>query len=113
MTQKLTTYFTALVIMLACFLSEAHCQPLPATPQPQHVVEHDPGAWAVTTGFTSTLTGAFSKPWIGFAAGTAVAVFGNMQDSTHAHQNMVGGIAGAAGGYLITKTLKHDWHHKR
>ena len=83
--------------------------PLPSAPTP-HPVELDAGAWAATTVFTSTLTGAFTRPWIGFAAGTAVAVFGNgLQNSHNAHVDMLGGIAGAAVGYVIIKTLKKDW----
>jgi uncharacterized membrane protein YfcA len=103
-----------LLAMIAALLLcvAAQCTELPAAPQPQHVVEHDPGAWAFTTGFTSTLTGAFTKPWIGFAAGSAVAVFGNLQDSNHARQNMVGGIIGSVAGYAIIKTLRNDWHKK-
>lgn len=72
-------------------------------------VEHDPGAWAFTTGFTAGMVGTFTRPWIGFAAGSAVGVLSNLQDSNNARQNMVGSIAGAAVGYVVIKTLKHDW----
>jgi hypothetical protein len=36
-----------------------------------------------------------------------------VQDNKNARQNMVGGIAGTAGGYLPIKTLKRDWHRKK
>jgi hypothetical protein len=36
-----------------------------------------------------------------------------LQDSNNARQNMVGGISGAVGGYLLIKTLKRDWHRKK
>lgn len=94
------------VILLGVLVGIGHCQ----TPKP---VEHDPGAWAATTVFTSTVTGSFTKPWVGFVAGTGVGVLSNLQDSTHARQNIVGSVAGAAVGYVIIKTLKHDWNHRR
>jgi hypothetical protein len=50
---------------------------------------------------------------VGLTAGLVVAVAPNLQDSKNAHQNMVGGVAGAAAGYLIIKTLKHDWKHNK
>ena len=85
---------------------------LPSAPTP-HPVERDPGAWAFTTGFTAAGVGIW-KPWVGLAAGSAVAIFGNgLQNSHNAHVDMLGGLAGAAAGYLIIKTLKHDWHGKK
>ena len=81
---------------------------LPSAPK---AVEHDPGAWAFTTGFTSAGVGIW-KPWIGLTAGLVVAVAPNLQDSKNAHQNRGGGIAGAFAGYVIIKTLKRDWKHK-
>ena len=104
---KITAVILMLVLSSICWGA-----PLPATPQP-HVVEHDPGTWAFTTGFTSVVVGTFTKPSYGLAAGIAVGILGNLQDSTHAKQNMVGGVAGAVGGYLIIKTLKRDWHRKK
>jgi LytS/YehU family sensor histidine kinase len=83
------------------------------SPSPPRPVEHDPGAWAFTTGSASAMTGTFTKPWIGLAAGVTIGVAANLQDSNNARQNMVGGIAGAVGGYLIIKTLKRDWHRKK
>ena len=83
---------------------------LPPSPRP---VEHDPGAWAFTTGSASTLTGTFTKPWIGLATGVTVGVAANLQNTNHARQNMVGGVAGAVAGYLLIKTLKHDWHSRK
>jgi hypothetical protein len=82
-------------------------------PSPPHLVEHDPGAWAFSTGFASAITGTFTKPWIGLAAGVTIAVAANLQDSNNARQNMVGGITGAVGGYLLIKTFKRDWHRKK
>lgn len=99
------------VILILALTSLCWSAPLPNAPVAQHTVEHDPGAWAFTTGFTAGLTGTFTKPWIGLAAGVAVAVLPNMQNSNNARQNMVGGIGGAAAGYLIIKTLKNDWKH--
>ena len=87
--------------------------PLPNAPTPQKSVEHDPGAWAFTTGFSSALVGTFTKPSIGLGVGVGIAVLGNLQNSNNAHQNMAGGIAGAVGGYLLIKTLKRDWHSKK
>jgi len=95
---------TVLILALASICWGAD---LPSTPTP---VEHDPGAWAFTTGTTAATIGIFAKPWIGFAGGVAVAVFPNLQNSNNARQNIVGGIAGAAVGYVIIKTLKKDWH---
>ena len=91
------------MVALGVLTGEAHCQTLPRP------VEHDPGAWAFTTGFTSTLTGTFVKPKYGLMAGVAIAVLPNLQNSNNAHQNMVGGIIGAGVGYVVIKTLKHDW----
>jgi uncharacterized membrane protein YccC len=83
---------------------------LPATPQPQASVEKDAGAWAFTAGTAATGIGAFTRPWIGFVAGTTIAVFGNgLQNSHNSHVDMLGGIGGAAVGYVIAKTLRHDW----
>lgn len=105
----------ALWFLAACAVAlltdEAHCTALPNAPAPQHVVEHDPGAWAFTTGFSSAVTGTFTRPWIGFAAGAAIGVFSNLQDSNNARQNMVGAVAGSAVGYVVIKTLRRDWHH--
>ena len=97
------TFVLILALASMCFGAE-----LPSAPKP---VEHDPGAWAFTTGFTSAGVGIW-KPWIGLTAGLVVAVAPNLQDSKNAHQNMVGGIAGAFAGYVIIKTLKRDWKHK-
>lgn len=80
--------------------------------RPQHIVEHDPGAWAVTTGFTTVVTGTFTKPWVGFAAGVTIGVASNLQDSNHARQNIVGAVIGSAAGYVLIKTMKHDWSRK-
>ena len=98
------TFVLILALASMCFGAE-----LPSAPKP---VEHDPGAWGATTVFTTTVTGAFTRPWIGFAAGVVVAVAPNLQDSRAAHQNMVGGVVGALAGYVIIKTLKRDWKHK-
>ena len=98
------------VILMLSLCSLAWGAPLPDAPKP---VEHDPGAWAFTTGFTSAVVGTFTKPSYGLAAGVAVGVLGNLQDSTHAKQNMVGGIVGAVAGYVIIKTIKRDWHRKK
>jgi hypothetical protein len=54
-----------------------------------------------------------TKPWIGLAAGVTIGLAANLQDSNNARQNMVGGISGAVGGYLLIKTLKRDWHRKK
>ena len=97
------TFVLILALASVCLGAE-----LPSAPK---AVEHDPGAWAFTTGFTSAGVGIW-KPWIGLTAGLVVAVAPNLQDSKNAHQNMVGGVAGAAAGYLIIKTLKRDWKHK-
>ena len=97
------TFVLILALASMCFGAE-----LPSAPKP---VEHDPGAWAFTTGFTSAGVGIW-KPWIGLTAGLVVAVAPNLQDGKNAHQNMVGGIAGAFAGYVIIKTLKRDWKHK-
>ena len=99
---QMKTIATILILALG---SLCWGESLPATPKP---VEHDPGAWAITTG-TVAVAGGIYKPWVGLAAGSAWAVFGNMQDQRAAHQNMVGGIAGSVAGYLIIKTLKKDW----
>ena len=97
---------TIATILILALGSLCWGESLPATPKP---VEHDPGAWAITTG-TVAVAGGIYKPWVGFAAGTAVAVFGNgLQNSHNAHVDMLGGIAGAAVGYVIIKTLKKDW----
>ena len=100
---------TAVILMLS-LCSLAWGAPLPDAPK---TVEHDPGTWAFTTGFTSAVVGTFTRPAYGLAAGVAVGVLGNLQDSTHAKQNMVGGIVGAVAGYVIIKTIKRDWKHKR
>jgi hypothetical protein len=100
---------TAVLLILALAGAAMGVEP-PSSPHP---VEHDPGAWAFTTGSASAMTGIFTKPWIGLAAGVTIGVAANLQDSNNAHQNMVGGIAGAVGGYLIIKTLKRDWHRKK
>ena len=98
------TFVLILALASMCFGAE-----LPSAPKP---VEHDPGAWAFTTGFTSAGVGIW-KPWIGLTAGLVVAVAPNLQDSKNAHQNMVGGVAGAFAGYVIIKTLKRDWKHNK
>jgi len=100
---------TAVLLILA-LASAAMGAELPSSPRP---VEHDPGAWAFTTGVGSAITGTFTKPWIGLAAGVTIALAANLQDSNNARQNMVGGISGAVGGYLLIKTLKRDWHRKK
>jgi LytS/YehU family sensor histidine kinase len=100
---------TAVLLILA-LASAAMGAELPSSPRP---VEHDPGAWAFTTGFASTITGTFTKPWIGLATGVTIGLAANLQDSNNARQNMVGGIAGAVGGYLLIKTFKRDWHRKK
>jgi hypothetical protein len=100
---------TAVLLILA-LASAAMSAELPSSPRP---VEHDPGAWAFTTGFGSVITGTFTKPWIGLAAGVSIGLAANLQDSNNARQNMVGGISGAVGGYLLIKTLKRDWHRKK
>jgi hypothetical protein len=100
---------TAVILILALAGTAVGAE-LPSSPRP---VEHDPGAWAFTTGSASAMTGTFTKPWIGLAAGVIIGVAANLQDSNNARQNMVGGIAGAAGGYLLIKTLKRDWHRKK
>jgi branched-subunit amino acid ABC-type transport system permease component len=98
------------VLLILALASVAVGAELPSSPRP---VEHDPGAWAVTTGFASAITGTFTKPWVGLAAGVTIGLAANLQDSNHARQNMVGGIAGAVGGYLLIKTCKRDWHRKK
>jgi hypothetical protein len=98
------------VLLVLVLASAALGTELPASPHP---VEHDPGAWAFTTGPVAVITGTFTKPWIGLAAGATIGVAANLQDSTHARQDMVGSLAGAVGGYLIIKTLKHDWHRRK
>jgi LytS/YehU family sensor histidine kinase len=98
------------VFLILALASAAMGAELPSAPRP---VEHDPGAWAFTTGFASAMTGTFTKPWIGLAAGVTIGIAGNLQDSNHARQNMVGGIAGAVGGYLLIKTLKRESHRKK
>ena len=100
---------TAVLLVLA-LASAAMSAELPSS---AHAVEHDPGAWAYTTGFASAITGTFTKPWIGLAAGVTIGLAANLQDSNNARQNMVGGISGAVGGYLLIKTLKRDWHRKK
>jgi LytS/YehU family sensor histidine kinase len=100
---------TALLLILA-LASSAMGVELSSSPR---LVEHDPGAWAFTTGCASAITGTFTRPWIGLAAGVTVGLAANLQGSNNARQNMVGGIAGAVGGYLVIKTLKRDWHRKR
>ena len=97
------------MVALGVLTGEAHCQTLPEAPRASTPGEHDPGTWAFTTGFTSTLTGTFVKPKYGLMAGVAIAVLPNLQNSNNAHQNMVGGIIGAGVGYVVIKTLKHDW----
>ena len=95
------------VVLILALASVCWGAELPSAPKS---VEHDPGAWAATTAFTSELTGTFVKPKYGLMAGVAFAVLGNMQNSNNAHQDMVGGIGGAVAGYLIIKTLRGDWH---
>ena len=102
----LRAYFMMIVVIVGVLIGEARCQqPKPA--------EHDPGAWAFTTGFTSSVTGTFTRPWIGLAAGIGLGVAANLQNSNNARQNMVGSVIGSVAGYAIIKTLKHDWHHRR
>jgi len=108
---KATKAYMAVFYLTAC-IGLAYSQTLPSAPASQHIVEHDPGAWAFTAGFTSSLTGTFVKPGYGLAAGIAVAVLPNLQNSNNARQNMVGGIIGAGAGYVIIKTLRGDWRHK-
>jgi branched-subunit amino acid ABC-type transport system permease component len=98
------------VLLILALASAAMGAELPSSPRP---VEHDPGAWAFTTGFASTITGTFTKPWIGLATGMSIGFAANLQNSNNARQNMVGGIAGAVGGYLLIKTLKRDWHRRK
>ena len=98
------------VLLILTLASVAMGAELPASPRP---VEHDPGTWAFTTGSASTITGTFTKPWIGLATGVTIGLAANLQNSNNARQNMVGGIAGAVGGYLLIKTLKRDWHHRK
>jgi LytS/YehU family sensor histidine kinase len=100
---------TAVLLILA-LASAAMGAELQSSPRP---VEHDPSAWAFTTGFASAITGTFTKPWIGLAAGVTIGLAANLQDSNNARQNMVGGIAGAVGGYLLIKTFKRDWYRKK
>lgn len=111
--QKIFLLLAFLVFVMLAFFAgiDSDAQTLPNAPNPQHVVEHDPGAWAFTTG-TVAVVGGIYRPWVGFAAGAAVGVFSNLQNSNNARQNMVGAVAGSAAGYVIIKTLKHDWHHK-
>lgn len=101
-----------LTILLCTF---AVAQPLPDAPSARKasVVEHDPGAWFATGMFTPVIVGCFTKPSYGLAAGVAIDVLANMQNSRNAHQNMVGAIGGSVAGYLIIKTLKRDWHHRK
>jgi LytS/YehU family sensor histidine kinase len=98
------------VLLILVLASLAMSAETPSSPRP---VEHDPGTWAFTTGSASVITGTFTKPWIGLAAGVTIGVAANLQGSDNARQNMVGGIAGAVGGYLVIKTLKRDWHRKK
>ena len=98
------------VLLILTLASPAMGAELPSSPHP---AEHDPGTWAFTTGSASALTGTFTKPWIGLAAGVTIGLAANLQDSNNARQNMVGGIAGAVGGYLLIKTLKRDWHRRK
>ena len=98
------TFVLILALASMCLGAE-----LPSAPKS---VEHDPGAWAFTTGFTSAGVGIW-KPWIGLTAGLVVAVAPNLQDSKNAHQNMVGGVVGALAGYVIIKALKRDWKHNK
>jgi len=98
------------VLLVLALASAAMGAELPSSPRP---VEHDPGTWAFTTGFASALTGTFTKPWIGLATGVTIGLAANLQDSNNARQNMVGGIAGAVGGYLLIKTFKRDWHRRK
>ena len=102
---KLTVAILILALASVCW-----GQALPSAPKP---VEHDPGAWAFTTGAATSMVGVFTKPSYGLAAGAGIAVLGNLQNSKNAHQNMIGGIGGAVAGYLIIKTLKNDWHHRK
>jgi hypothetical protein len=55
------------------------------------------------------VVGTFTKPSIGFWAGVAIDVAAN----THNKTNMAGALAGSGAGYLLVKTLKRDWHHKK
>ncbi len=98
------------VLLILVLASAAMGAELPSSPSP---VEHDPGAWAFTTGFASAITGTFTKPWIGLATGVTIGLAANLQDSKNARQNLVGGITGAVGGYLLIKTLKRDWHRRK
>jgi len=98
------------VLLILALASTAMSAELPSSPHP---VEHDPGAWAFTTGSASAIIGTFTKPWIGLATGVTIGVAANLQDGNGARQNMVGGISGAVAGYLLIKTLKHDWHRRK
>jgi hypothetical protein len=109
---RFTLRYLVVSTLILALAGAAWGQPLPSAPNPQHIVEHDPGAWAITTALTSTGVGIW-KPWVGLTAGLVVAIAPNLQDSRNAHQNLVGGVAGAFAGYVIIKTLKHDWHGKK
>jgi hypothetical protein len=102
-------YAAVLTLVLTLITGTMWGSELPTAPTVQKSVEHDPGAWAFTTGATATVVGIY-RPWLGLTAGLVVAVAPNLQDSRAAHQNMIGGIAGAFAGYVLIKTLKHDWH---
>jgi MFS family permease len=103
----------AFVLVIVVFCGVGWGAELPSAPAAQPTqVEHDPGAWAFTTGATATGIGAFVKPKYGLMVGVAVGVLGNLQNSKNAHENMAGGIVGAVVGYCIIKTLRKDWHKK-
>ena len=64
------------VLLILALASVAVGAELPSSPRP---VEHDPGAWAVTTGFASAITGTFTKPWVGLAAGVTIGLAANLR----------------------------------
>ena len=111
----LTTTLLIFALMGASMAAELPTAPsVQKTSVPVKQVELDPYAWALTAAFPVGIIGTFTKPSIGLAAGVAVAVFGNgLQNSHNAHVDMLGGLAGAGGTYLLVKTLKRDWHKKR
>ncbi len=82
---------------------------LPDAPAVQAAPERDPVAWSVTGFAPPMVIGAFTKPAIGFWAGVAIDVAANTRNRT----NMAGALAGSGAGYVLIKTLKHDWHHKK
>jgi hypothetical protein len=107
MTIRLQAYFLMLVVFIGVCIGEAHCQDKP----PAKPVEHDPGAWVCTSALTAVAGGIY-KPWVGFAAGVAWGVVADRQNSNNARQDIVGAVIGATAGYVIIKTLKHDWRRK-